>query len=281
MKHVFTFCISLLMAMAVLADEWTVVSFEELEPGDEIVIGSHDYNVTAGTYSSMGYLSAIPSTFEGDYNEVITSLGAGTYIFIVGGTENAWTLTTTGGGLLSTPAPRKLNVEGNGTSTWKIVTWQTGDVVIESTDASCGTIQFNAASPRFTCTTASQQPIQLFRKGASKPKVKLSYQGFPYKRTSCEYPAYRAGSHITLPTARPKNAEGLVVVGWSYNNETYQPGGTFIMPEVDVELVPVWGEEGIESVQSSAVSIQKVLRDGRLIIVRDGVEYTILGGRVN
>ena len=38
---------------------------------------------------------------------------------------------------------------------------------------------------------------------------------------------------------------------------------------------------GIESIQPSAVSIQKVLRDGRLIIVRDGVEYTILGGRVN
>ena len=281
MKHVFTLCILLLMAITMLADEWTLTSFEKLEPGDEVVIGCQDYKVTAGTYSAMGYLSAISSTFEGDYNDVITSLGAGTYIFIVGGTENAWTLTTTGGGLLSTPGPRKLNVESNGTSTWKISTLQTGDAIIESTNAACGTIQFNAASPRFSCTTASQEPVQFFRRGASQPKYTLTYQGFPYKRTSCESPSYRAGSHITLAADQPKNAEGQVVVGWSYNNETYLPGGIFIMPEVDVELVPVWGEEGIESVQHSVVNIQKVLRDGRLIIVRDGVEYTILGGRVN
>jgi len=36
-------------------------------------------------------------------------------------------------------------------------------------------------------------------------------------------------------------------------------------------------ETGVESVQSSAVNIQKIIRDGQLIIIRNGVEYTAEG----
>jgi len=45
-----------------------------------------------------------------------------------------------------------------------------------------------------------------------------------------------------------------------------------------------WGKEdpveGIESVQSSAVSSQKILRNGQLLILRDGKTYNVLGTRV-
>ena len=37
---------------------------------------------------------------------------------------------------------------------------------------------------------------------------------------------------------------------------------------------------GVESVQMSDISSQKIFRDGKLIIVRDGVEYDVLGQRV-
>ena len=38
--------------------------------------------------------------------------------------------------------------------------------------------------------------------------------------------------------------------------------------------------EGVESIQPSAVSIQKVLRDGQILILRGDAVYTISGMRV-
>ena len=67
------------------------------------------------------------------------------------------------------------------------------------------------------------------------------------------------------------------MVAWSYDGDTYNPGEEFTMPDEDVELVPVWDYEGIEGVQNTEYRIQKILRDGRLIIVRDGAEYDVLG----
>ena len=48
-------------------------------------------------------------------------------------------------------------------------------------------------------------------------------------------------------------------------------------------LKPRWGRDdlppmqGIESIQHSAADTQKILRDGQVIILRGGREYTILG----
>ena len=105
----------------------------------------------------------------------------------------------------------------------------------------------------------------------------LTYQGFPYKRTSCALPTYKVGETINLTTWQPIDEEGHKVVAWRYDGDTYNPGEEFTMPDEDVELVPVWDYEGIEGVQNTEYRIQKILRDGRLIIVRDGEEYDVLG----
>lgn len=114
------------------------------------------------------------------------------------------------------------------------------------------------------------------------PKVRLTYQGFPYKRTSCEYPSFYIGALVRLSKTQPMNEEGQVLTGWLYNGETYLPGAAFTMPEEDVELVPVWGEQGIENTEHRAQNTEyrKELRDGQLVIVREGVEYNMMGGRV-
>ena len=116
----------------------------------------------------------------------------------------------------------------------------------------------------------------------AEEKVRLTYEGFPYKRTNCEYPSYEVGSTIMLSKVRPENGEGQVVVGWTYKGDTYKPGATFVMPNEDVVLAPVWGDpsEGLETIVNRQSSCRKVLKDGQLIIVRDGVEYNIMGGRV-
>ena len=48
-----------------------------------------------------------------------------------------------------------------------------------------------------------------------------------------------------------------------------------------LHLIPVGGTgTGIESIQPSAISSQKVLRDGQIYIIRDGKTYTIMGAEV-
>ena len=39
-------------------------------------------------------------------------------------------------------------------------------------------------------------------------------------------------------------------------------------------------EEGIESIQKSDIRIQKLIRDGQVIIVQDGKEYNVFGTRL-
>lgn len=282
MKHLLTLCLSLLAALTVFAEEWTIVTdVSALKAGDTVVIACNTHNATAGAYdATKGVLSAATSVFASQ-NENISSLGAGTVQFLLGGSTGAWTFTAPDGSLLATTAARKLQLGGTGTTTWSI-SIADGNAVIASTNTACGSVQYNSGSPRFWCHTSKQTPVQLYRYGPERPKMRLSYQGFPYKRTTCEYPSYYAGATVMLAKGQPKNAEGKVVVGWLYEGATYAPGAKFTMPEKDVELVPVWGEpkEGTESVLPSENSVRKILRDGQLIIIRDGAEFNVMGGKI-
>ena len=110
----------------------------------------------------------------------------------------------------------------------------------------------------------------------------LTYKGYSYKRTACDGPFYKTGTKITLSSGVPVSEEGKIFVGWIYGKNTYQPGATFVMPNNDVLLVPSWkdADEGFESVQNSEVRIQKILRNGQIVILRDGMEYDVLGNRI-
>ena len=283
MKKLGILCIGLLAACVSWANDWTLVSdASALRAGDKVVLAMSAEGMTAGgNEAQKDYLSVVGSTFS-EGKEVISLLGAGTVVFTLGGVEGAWTLADEQGNLLSTLSNRKLHIGGEGTTTWTIEIAANGDAVIASTNKACGSIQYNIASPRFWCTTSANKAIQLYRSGADVPKVRLTYKGFPYKRTTCAYPSYYAGSTVTLASGRPQNEEGKVIVGWLYEGTTYAPGGKFTMPETDVELEPVWGEpeQGIETVQKIEHRAQKIMRNGQMIIVLDGVEYTILGGRL-
>jgi hypothetical protein len=81
------------------------------------------------------------------------------------------------------------------------------------------------------------------------------------------------------------------------NNELFYPASTdnlksfraYFEIKADVALSPgrirmafnsEKAPQGIQSVQDSAVSVQKVIRDGKLIIIRDGKEYNAQGMRM-
>jgi len=109
----------------------------------------------------------------------------------------------------------------------------------------------------------------------------LSYQGFPYYKTSCEGPTYAAGAAVKLTTGIPEKAE-RTFAGWKYNGVVYAPGTFFTMPAQDVELEPAWLEElALEEVEQRVSKPSKYIRDGQVIILRDGVEYDVLGIRIN
>ena len=110
----------------------------------------------------------------------------------------------------------------------------------------------------------------------------LSYEGFPYNKTRCENPSYVAGTAVKLSAGIPTK-DDVPLVGWRYNGTIYLPGASFIMPSEDVVLQPVWsGEEGIELVENrkSIIDNRKILRDGQLLIIREGKVYNVIGVRI-
>ena len=112
-------------------------------------------------------------------------------------------------------------------------------------------------------------------------KYALTYQGFPYNKTLCAGPTYAAGSAVKLTTGTPEK-ENWTFAGWQYNGVVYAPGALFTMPAEAVELVPAWKEElAIEQVTGVVPKAYKVIRNGQLVIVRDGVEYNAIGMRIN
>ena len=285
MKKICIFCLSLLTAMTAMAEEWTLVTDPAtLQAGDLVVLACNTEGVTAGEYNSTkGYFASVASIF-GDKNSTITSLGNGSVVLTIGGQAGAWTFTLDGQ-LIGASAPKKLLL-GRGTTTWTISIIG-GDATITNTNPDYGSIQYNKQhnSLRFLNYTSNQTPVQLYRMQAAD-KFSLTYQGFPYKRTLCEEPTYSAGTQVRLSSGTKQREDGLWISGWDYQGTFYAVGAEFTMPQADVELTPVWGEkpqtQGVETVQSSKAdnAWTKIFRNGQLVIIRDGVEYNVLGGRI-
>jgi len=283
MKKLCIFCLSLLTAMTVVADEWTLVTDPAtLQAGDQIVLACNTEGATAGAYTTgktSSYLAEVKSTFGGTQLGTITSLGAGSVVLTLGGQAGAWTFSLNGQ-LIGTSEAKKLKL-GDGTTTWTISIIG-GDATIASTNSNLGTIQFNKKNPRFTNYTSDQTKVQLYRSGSAAEKYALTYQGFPYKKTLCEEPTYVAGSKVRLSSGTKQREDGKWILGWEYQGVTYEIGGEFTMPEADVELVPVWGEksQGVDHVQGDKAQWTKVLREGQLYLMYNGTMYNVQGLRV-
>lgn len=277
MKKVFIVCLTLLMALTGTAEEWTLITnASDLKAGDQILFACSSKGKVASTTltgTQTKYLAGIDATFNG---EELVSIPGNTAVFTLSGSEGAWVLTSQEGKALGASAAKKLAWD-RGTTTWSI----SSDCLISSTNSEFGTIYFNdQGSARFCNYTSSQTKIQIYRSGSATPSVHISFEGFPYRRTMCELPTYKVGSTYTLPTAVPEQ-DNKTLKAWEFAERQYEPGDAFIVPDTDVVFVPVWdGGEGVANteVRSSAT---KILRDGQLIILRDGAAYTILGGKLN
>ena len=276
MKKLITLCLTLVMALAGTAEEWTLLTdASDLQAGDQIVLACSSKGKVATTTlvsASARYMLGEDATF-GD--GTITNLPSNTAILTLSGTANGWTLTNQDGDVLGATAAKKLEWN-SGTTTWTI----TSDGV-NSTNSAFGTIQYNGQQDRarFCNYTSKQTRIEIYRLGSSTPSVTIEFEGFPYRRTSCELPTYKAGSEFVIPSAVPE-IEGKSLKAWKYGETEYAPGATFVVPEENVVFVPVW--EGGQAVENTSVRTHatKTLRDGQLVIVRDGKEYNVIGTRI-
>ena len=106
----------------------------------------------------------------------------------------------------------------------------------------------------------------------------ITYQGYPFLfRTSCDYPTFAAGDHLTITAGKPYN-DGKEFLGWKFDGNLYKPAQKFIMPAQDVVFVPVFDgdEHAAINNQPSAIDSHKVLENGVLFLINNGVKYTIM-----
>ncbi|MDY4819468.1 MAG: Ig-like domain-containing protein [Bacilli bacterium] len=148
---------------SIRAGEWEVAT--SISDGDYVVIGCASKNVTAGAQND-DYLAKVATTIASDK---ITSLPDATTIFKVGKSGTYYTFTdTTSNKLLGTNAAKSVNLTGAGTTNWSVTFNESTKVAtITSENSSCGSIQYNSGSPRFTTYTSSQSAVQLYKKVAS------------------------------------------------------------------------------------------------------------------
>jgi M6 family metalloprotease-like protein len=194
---------------------WTLVTdASSLHVGDVLVIASNAQDKTAGDISSQ-VMTEEESTFSSD-KSTITSLGANTVELTLGGSEGAWTLTSSSG-LLGATAVKKL-AWGSGTTTWEI-SISNGDATIQNSNSTYGRFIHNVGTPRFTTYTSSTSSTmllpQLYRKGGG-----VSYSDYGTTCVVC------ALTSITLNTDAVKksfttddafNYDNLVVTA-NYSN---------------------------------------------------------------
>ena len=158
---------------------WNLVTnAATLKAGDVLVIANTSEGKTAGALSSQ-ILGAVSSTFS---NNQISSLGAGTLEFTLGGTSGAWTLSTAHG-LLGATAVKKL-AWGSGTTTWSI-SISGGDATIQNGTDSYGRFLYNVNNPRFTTYTSDVTSGMLLPQLYRKSNGGSSYT---YYTTSCVVP---------------------------------------------------------------------------------------------
>lgn len=194
---------------------WTLVTdASSLRSGDVLVIASNTEGKTAGDISSS-VMSEVASTFSSD-KSTITSLGTNTVELTLGGSEGAWTLTSSSGQLGAT-AVKKLAWD-SGTTTWEI-SISDGDATIQNGTSTYGRFLHNVTNTRFsTYTSAASTSMllpQIYRKGGG-----VSYSDYGTTCVIC------ALSSISLNTDNVKKSfttddtftsAGLVVTA-SYSN---------------------------------------------------------------
>ena len=125
-----------------------------LHAGDVIILGCASKNAVAGEMGSNAYFTKVNATFT----DGTVATNAAIQITL-GGSADAWTLTTSEGQIGVSSA--NLNHNGEGTTTWTITI--SNNVAHINGGSNNGDIQYNASSPRFKTYTSTQTSIEIYK----------------------------------------------------------------------------------------------------------------------
>ncbi len=148
--------------------EWTLVTdASDLVIGDNYVIASNAYGVTAGNFGGNAYMESVTSTFSNDKTK-ITSLGEQTAVLTLGGSTNRWTLANNEGKLLGFLTTKSMSWDV-GTNEF-VINISSNKATITSTNSGLGSLFYNASSPRFlNYTSSTLQDVQLYKQENRTP----------------------------------------------------------------------------------------------------------------
>ncbi len=246
--------------------EWVLVTdASTLAAGDEVVIASNTKGMTATDITSS-VMGNIASTFYDDLS-TITTLGEGTVIFTLGGSAGAWTLANSNGQLLGATAEKKLAWD-SGTQTWTIDIDASG-TEIGNTNTECGTLQYNASSPRFTTYTSSQTAVQLYRKEVAGPEHTIT-TAVPGGNGTITAPATAKETRTVSITANP--AAGYTFAGWTIENTD---GTTEGVPTLSSAITPT----ATFTMGSKDVTVTAAFVEGEWTLLED-INYLQAGDKV-
>lgn len=225
-----------------------VTDVNDLQVGDNIVIGCSSKNTVAGLLGSQKYFASQSATFE---NGVITS-EVDNYKFTLGKNGNYWTLTNSEG-LISTSAAKALNKNNLGVSTWNI-TINNGSATIKSSTSSYGWIQYNENSPRFLNYNSNQTSVEIYKLVVSsvtpepEPEVKSEGDYFSENNTLTKLRlGYIEDTKTTQTTTQGVN------YSYTFASKQYSSNSTKTLNNVDWTLAGsggnYWGYDGTKGQQ--------------------------------
>ncbi len=280
MKHLFlTLFAALMFAGMAWAGGWTrLTDVSQLRAGDMVVLACPYKSMTAGQLSNK-VLVAQSSTFSSD-TMTITSLAERTQVFILGGSEGAWTLANESGKLLGAKKAKELAWD-EGTTTWAISISDDG-TILSPVQTEFGRFLYNVNSPRFTIYPSDVTPSMVLPTLYIRSILKYTfeYADYPDKTTHCGIAEYIDGTKIILSKGTPTR-EDEVFVGWLYNDKLYAPGDEFVMPAENVALQAQWKKAMGFSSPQVPTQAKKVLRDGSLFLQVSNTTYDVLGNRIS
>ena len=245
-----------------------------LAVGDVIVLGCKAKNTVAGAMGKETYFASKTAAIDTDGN-----LTSGDAIEItLGGYPGAWMLQTEEG-FVGCYADKKLSISGSRDSVWTIaIDSKDSTATIKNHTDSYGTMKFNSQNPRFTTYASGQTAIEIYVKTTTTPMYEVTVA-----TNNAEYGSvlgggnYREGTTAVL-TAVP--AEGYKFIGWSNNAELSSATQTFTVTEsVTITANFAKGETAIDNAAVETPAL-KTIKNGQLVILRDGVKYNAMGVRL-
>lgn len=232
-----------------------VTSASDLKAGSKYIIAANTKNTkpaVAGDIGGNTYMASITDAkFSSDKTKITDSSTA--VVLTLGGSENAWTFANSDGKLLGSTAAKKV-AWGSGTTTWKI-TISSSATTISNTTSSCGSLQYNSASPRFTTYSSGQTAVQLYKLDAAYTVT------FNANGGSCSTEKLTAVNGIvTLPGA---NRDNYSFGGWkTADNEFVGNEGKQYTPTGNITLYAIWNDNTFVNAQNELNKINPYMSYG-------------------